>query len=165
MVHVDYDTFNTVTELAARATRRTPRSTRPDMNDDWKTRLTETTDGRLVDPTVLDRIACDAIVCRVVFGSTGELLNFGRSTRLVPPALRQALIARDRTCRIPGCGRPARWGDAHHIVAWQDGGLTDADNCVMVCRWHHTRIHTGQITVSGTADQPNFYNYGRPMLE
>jgi len=50
-----------------------------------------------------------------VLGAASEPLDVGRATRLIPPAIRRALIARDRGCAFPGCRRPPRWCDAHHI--------------------------------------------------
>jgi hypothetical protein len=32
--------------------------------------------------------------------------------------------------------------DAHHITHWVDGGHTALDNLVLLCRTHHTMIHT-----------------------
>ena len=60
---------------------------------------------------------------------------------MVPAGLRRAVVARDRHCVIPGCGRPATWCDVHHIVAWADGGETVIDNLCLLCRYHHTQIH------------------------
>jgi hypothetical protein len=49
------------------------------------------------------RIACDAAVVPVVLGSKSEILDIGRATRVVPRAIRRALIRRDRGCSFPGC--------------------------------------------------------------
>jgi Domain of unknown function (DUF222) len=46
-------------------------------------------------------------------GAPTELVDLGRATRLVPPALRRALVVRDGGCVAAGCGRPAPWTDAH----------------------------------------------------
>jgi hypothetical protein len=55
------------------------------------------------------------------------------------------LIARDLGCVRKGCGRPAAWCDAHHLVPWEDGGLTDLNNLVLLCRRHHVMWHQGLI--------------------
>jgi len=52
-------------------------------------------------------------------------------------ALREFVIARDLTCRIPGCDRAADWGDLDHSIAWSDGGTTHASNLNGKCRHHH----------------------------
>ena len=69
----------------------------------------------------------------------GSVLDVGRKTRTIPPALRRALDARDRGCRFPGCG--LRFTDAHHIVHWADGGETKLENTLLLCRSHHRRVH------------------------
>ncbi len=70
-----------------------------------------------------------------------EVLDVGRRTRLVTPAMRRAVIARDRTCVEDGCDVPGHWCDVHHIIPWQDGGPTDLDNSQLRCRHHHLAKH------------------------
>jgi hypothetical protein len=53
------------------------------------------------------------------------------------PALREFVKARDLTCRIPGCDRPADFGDLDHTIPWADGGPTHASNLHGKCRHHH----------------------------
>ena len=91
--------------------------------------------GSLVDldtgPVTLEavrRLACDAVVSRVVFQGGSEPLEVGSRTRVVPAALRRALSVRDRGCTHPGCDVPARWCDAHHHVHWAQGGTTSLAN-------------------------------------
>ncbi len=78
------------------------------------------------------RVACDAATVTMRHGRGGEILDVGRRTRTVSPALRRALAARDRQCRFPGCGN--RRCDSHHIEHWADGGRTALDNLVLLCR-------------------------------
>jgi hypothetical protein len=87
------------------------------------------------------RIACDASVRRLVLGPRSEPLDVGRRTSVVPPALRRAVIARDRHCRFPGCDRPHTWCDAHHVDHWADGGETKLANLLLLCRRHHRMVH------------------------
>ncbi|MDG3014629.1 HNH endonuclease signature motif containing protein [Speluncibacter jeojiensis] len=87
------------------------------------------------------RLACDCIITPVIINQDGVPLELGRRHRLVTPGLRKALHVRDRCCAFPGCGRPAAWTDAHHIVHWADGGPTDLANTVLLCRYHHRLIH------------------------
>jgi hypothetical protein len=75
----------------------------------------------------------------------GPVLDVGRKTRTIPPALRRALDARDRGCRFPACG--LRFTDAHHIVHWADGGETTLGNTLLLCRAHHRRVHEGGYRV------------------
>src|SRR6266511_3114686 len=94
------------------------------------------------------RLACDATIIPAVLGTAGEPLDLGRAARLVSTAQRRALILRDRGCRFPGCDRPPQWTDAHHLVAWANGGPTDLDNLVSICRWHHSAVHEGGWTLN-----------------
>src|SRR5262245_2048686 len=101
-----------------------------------------------IPPALAQRLACDCQVWRVVLDpGTGLPLELGRSKRLVPGWLRKALHARDRGCRWPGCTAPSSWTDAHHLQSWLDGGLTDIDNLLCLCRYHHARVHEGRWTL------------------
>ena len=94
-----------------------------------------------LDPESARRLACDASVMRVVMAGRSEPLDVGRRTPVVPPAMRRAVIIRDRQCRFPGCDRPHTWCDAHHVVHWADGGPTALPNLVLLCRRHHRLVH------------------------
>ena len=94
-----------------------------------------------VPPELARRLACDAAVMRVVMAGGSEPLDVGRRTAVVSPAMRRAVIARDRHCRFPGCDRPPAWCDAHHIRHWADGGDTSVDNLLLLCRRHHRIVH------------------------
>ena len=87
------------------------------------------------------RIACDAQVSRVITIGASVPLELGRRAPVVPAALRRAVVARDRGCRFPGCGRLRRWCDPHHVVHWADGGETSVANLVLLCRRHHRMVH------------------------
>jgi hypothetical protein len=105
-----------------------------------------------IHPETARRIACDAVRTVVTVappadgsawtGRTRALpLSVGRATRTIPPHIRTALNLRDQGCRFPGCDRPAAWTDGHHILHWPDGGRTEVDNLVSLCRPHHRRVH------------------------
>ena len=94
---------------------------------------------------------------RLLTDPQGHLLDYGRSTYRPPAALRDYVIARDRTCRFPGFPRRLRlhWrGDPHsrraescevdHVTSWADGGTTSTENLVPLCtRDHHCKHDTG----------------------
>jgi hypothetical protein len=101
---------------------------------------------------VMERLACDATVARIVMAGESRVLDLGRSTRVVSPALRKAVASRDRHCQHPGCRVPAKWCDVHHIVHWIDGGATDLDNLVLLCRRHHVDHHEGGWRISRAPD-------------
>ena len=76
--------------------------------------------------------------------TTGALLDFGRESYEPPQALVDFLVARDRTCRFPGCRAPARLADLDHAQSWDDGGKTSAQNLGALCRRHHRlKTHGG----------------------
>lgn len=83
-------------------------------------------------------LACGADLVPVVLGGESQVLDVGRAVRLAPPALRRAIGLRDGGCAFPGCTTPLRHCDIHHVVPWQQGGRTDRDNLVALCRVHHT---------------------------
>ncbi|AEG44750.1 HNH endonuclease signature motif containing protein [Isoptericola variabilis] len=72
---------------------------------------------------------------------TGAPLSVGRSTYAVPADLKAVLAERDRTCRFPGCTRPARRTDVDHTTPWSHDGVTAAGNLAHLCRRHHVLKH------------------------
>lgn len=103
--------------------------------------------GPALSVTAARRITCHASVVALLRGPRGQLLDVGRRTRTIPPAISRALHVRDRACcRFPGCHR--RTGlEAHHIVHWARGGRTSLDNLVLLCRLHHWLVHEGGFRV------------------
>ena len=85
--------------------------------------------------------ACDAMIIPTVLGGKSEPLNLGRLRRLISAGLRRALFLRDRGCAFPGCHRPPRHCQGHHIHHWADGGPTDLPNLVLMCAHHHRLLH------------------------
>lgn len=101
----------------------------------------ELDDGTRVSAETSRRMACDASVLHVAHDDAGNVLDLGRRTRTVSPALRRALEVRDGGCRFPGCG--LRFADAHHVRHWADGGETSLANCLLLCSHHHRLVHEG----------------------
>jgi len=112
------------------------------LNDDNPRLVAELDHTGPTDVETLRRLACDASVTRVVLSPRSEPIDVGRKTPVVTPAIRRAVIARDRHCRFPSCDRPQSWCDAHHVVHWADGGETSVANLVLLCRRHHRMVHT-----------------------
>jgi hypothetical protein len=94
---------------------------------------------RTMSARVLRRLACQAGVRLVAEGPEGPL-DAGRRRREPSVAQRRAVLARDRSCRFPGCGA-TRHLHAHHVVHWADGGPTDIRNLVTICAFHHRFVH------------------------
>ena len=82
---------------------------------------------------------CDASRVVMKHDEDGRIFEVGAKTRTIPPALRRALLHRDRSCRFPGCH--GRFCQAHHIRHWAQGGPTTLSNLVLLCRRHHRAVH------------------------
>ncbi len=104
-------------------------------------------DGTPLSPETTRRLGCDGWLMAAIVDSAGALLDIGRRSRVVPAALRRALIVRDGGCAFTGCGRPARWCHAHHIRHWAHGGPTALSNLVLLCAHHHQVVHHDGWTV------------------
>ncbi|MFE4502707.1 DUF222 domain-containing protein [Rhodococcus sp. NPDC056743] len=87
-------------------------------------------------------LACDCMLSTVLMDGSGAPLDATPLKRLVTAEQRIALIARDKGCAFPNCDAVPAWCDAHHIKPWSTGGLTVMDNLVLLCRSHHTLIHS-----------------------
>jgi hypothetical protein len=72
--------------------------------------------GQALSPAATRRLACDARILAVVLRGSGVPINVGRSRRPYTGAARTAVLLRDGGCAFPGCDRPPRWCDVHHIV-------------------------------------------------
>ncbi|THV43361.1 HNH endonuclease signature motif containing protein [Glycomyces buryatensis] len=109
-------------------------------------------DGQPISVAKARLLACEAGVIPMVYDyATGEVVELGREERLPSTALRRKLEAEQPGgCAWFGCSRPVAWTEAHHIVHWADGGNTNADNLILLCRFHHGRIHTPGWTVTKT---------------
>jgi hypothetical protein len=92
------------------------------------------------------RLCCDGAIIPVTEDGEGNPLNVGRKHRIVQPALRRALDARDKHCSYPGCNHD-KWLDAHHIVHWANGGETSLANTLLLCSKHHRLLHEGGYTI------------------
>ncbi|GGU28278.1 HNH endonuclease signature motif containing protein [Lentzea flava] len=71
---------------------------------------------------------------------TGEALEFGTSTYRPPAKLRRFVWVRDRTCRFPGCMRPAHKSELDHTVPFPQGPTSEA-NLGAFCGYHHKVKH------------------------
>jgi len=96
--------------------------------------------GRL-SPATLERLACDCDISRVITAGKSEILDVGRATRTISPALWKALVIRDGHCQAPGCDQPPERCEAHHIWHWLRGGPTNLGNLKLYCWHHHVEQH------------------------
>ena len=113
--------------------------------------------GARLSPSVTRRLACEAQILPVMLDGQSVPIDLGRARRPYTGAARAAVVLRDRGCAFPGCDRPSRWCQIHHIEFWGRGGRTDLDNGVALCGHHHRLIHQNEWTVRIGADRrPEF---------
>ena len=107
-------------------------------------------DGVQLSAGELRRLCCDADLLPAVLGTHSEVLDIGRATRRVPPAIRAALVLRDGGCVFPGCHTRPSLCDAHHLTPWYQGGPTALSNLALLCRHHHGLVEPATL---GLRDQ------------
>ena len=78
---------------------------------------------------------------RLVTDDLGHLIDYGRSMYRPPVGLRDHVVARDRTCRFPGCRRRTETAELDHVLAWEHGGRTNAGSLLALCVRHHKLKH------------------------
>jgi hypothetical protein len=107
----------------------------------------------------LDLLSCTA-ACAAIFGvkhkGTFMPLALARTARRASAAQWAALIARDRGCIR--CGRAPRFCQAHHIVHWKNGGLTDLSNLALLCSRCHHDLHLGHYVITVAS-------HGEPIIQ
>ena len=75
------------------------------------------------------------------------------SSRNLAQKLTMALIARDRTCVIKGCGKRLGIEFDHCFIDYIDDGPTTYDNMARLCAGHHhQKTHGGWILRRGPND-------------
>ena len=124
--------------------------------------------GHPPDATLAELFA-RARLQRVLHTPDGAVLAMGRTVRLATPAQKDALIASDVGCVIPGCAVPGEHCQVHHVTPWAAGGATDVDNMCLLCSRHHTEV--GQRTwdiqmINGVpwVRPPSWVDHTRPLL-
>ena len=105
----------------------------------------------LVSMEVARRLACDATLVIALDDEAGHTMYEGRARRFPTETQRRELWRRDQHCRFPGCPHQ-RFVQAHHVRPWKPGGRSDLDNLALLCRAHHTLVHSTGWSVSGDAN-------------
>jgi hypothetical protein len=107
-----------------------------------------------IPATLARRLAADPTGTwrRLLTDEHGRLLDCGRTTYRPPNDLRDFVLARDRTCRMPGCHRSAGRCELDHVTSHQRGGPTSEANLHALCPRHHHLKHEAGWTVSRTFD-------------
>jgi hypothetical protein len=129
----------------------------------------DTVDGGPISVETVRRLLCDSKVGTIVM-KAGEIVGMTTRSRFPTETQKRAVIARDRHCRFPGCDRPPRWCDVHHVVPVHVGGKTVLVNLVLLCRRHHRAVHEGGWRLRRDADgtvtatPPSMIGRGPPLV-
>ena len=96
-----------------------------------------------VSDATADRLCCDADGETVVHSQEdGAAFSVSKRSSTIRGRLRRLVQLRDRTCRVPGCGLRAR-KEIHHLHHRERGGTNNLENLLLVCSYHHHRLHEG----------------------
>jgi len=99
---------------------------------------------------VVQRLLCAGRIRTVLHDNATNVLDVGRSHRLVTDRQYRVLLARQHGhCAHPGCPNTKNL-HAHHRIHWIDGGRTDLNNLLVLCERHHVAHHAGQFHILTT---------------
>ncbi len=98
-------------------------------------------DGWNLTRAAAEQLLCDSSLTAVLFDGKGRLLDANDAAETWSRKQRRAIAARDAGCVFPGCGRPPRHCDIHHLHHRTRGGPTRTANGAMLCRFHHRLLH------------------------
>jgi hypothetical protein len=143
------------TESLASADRQDVGNERPNVN-----LIIHVEDGSAHTPNMVylssfarDMVLCDATSTPIKVNSlTGQPFDVGTPQSAIPVRNRKAVLTRDRCCRIGGCNRAPRWCQIHHIQEREHGGTHELANLVLVCTYHHQKIHRQGLVLNWHTD-------------
>ncbi len=111
----------------------------------------------------LSRVLCEGTL-QMLIDHDGQPLWLGTEKRLFNRHQRRALRHRAggvSACEFPGCPT-TRFVETHHIAGVaEDGGLTDLDNGVLLCSFHHHELHRKRWQIIRHGSQLTFYDRTR----
>lgn len=113
----------------------------------WTGYISEALNIGALHPKDAEKLACDSQLVGHIWNHHHSVLNQRRTYRTFTPAQRRAILARDRGCQAPGCTIIAAWCQIHHLRPWELGGLTDVENGISLCAFHHAAVHNGKWTI------------------
>jgi hypothetical protein len=111
-------------------------------------------DGTTLPAWLAAQHTCDTATVPCTVDRDGNPLDLGREARLFSPKQKLMLAIRDGGCLWNGCDRPASYCEAHHIDPYAEGGKTDIDRGILLCRFHHMQLHNRgwRVTRDGIND-------------
>jgi hypothetical protein len=87
-------------------------------------------------------MACNLGIIPLVFNGKSLPVDHGHEQRLFTRSQKQDLSARDGGCTAPECDKPPEQTEGHHWrMQWAHGGTTTLDDGVLLCPFHHRRVH------------------------
>jgi len=119
-------------------------------------------DGPGLPDHVAQRLLCSGRVRAVLWArcdDRSDVLDLGRSHRVVSGRQFRALLLRDGGCTHPG-GPATRGLQAHHVRHWLHGGPTNLGNLLLLCQRHHHPRQLGEFTI--TAPGSGRFQFLRP---
>lgn len=102
-----------------------------------------TQSGRRLHPDDVINAAIVGHIRRVVYDSSGTVIDLGRRSRLFRGPARDAVMLLLTTCVWIGCDRPVAWCDADHSLGWKAHGATVPRNGQPLCTGHQHLKETG----------------------
>ncbi len=128
---LDHDT------MIAHASGDTPDSAR------FRNVVCRTQSGRRLHPDDAINAALVNHIRRVVYDSSGTIIELGRRSRLFRGSSRDAVMLLLTTCVWIGCDQPVAWCDADHSLGWKAHGPTVPRNGQPLCNGHQHLKETG----------------------
>lgn len=125
----------------------------PRSNESTKNYRCETLSGMPVTPATALQYLQVGSFRRLLFSPNNLDFSISERARFARGAKRLGLIARDRICRDPGCGTPARSCEGDHIHEYSKGGKTVPNNLKMRCSPCHR--HKTKLQAAGLWTEPS----------
>jgi hypothetical protein len=93
-------------------------------------------DGQGPIPVSMARSLATDSFLRLVYHRAGDIKAVSHRGRTINRTLRTALVHRDRTCVVPGCGVSTGL-EIDHVLPFSQQGPTELDNLALLCHHHH----------------------------
>jgi len=105
--------------------------------------VSRTQSGRRLHPDDAINTALVNHIRRVVYDSSGTIIELGRRSRLFRGSSSDAVMLLLTTCVRIGCDQPVAWCDADHSLGWKAHGATVPRNGQPLCTCHQNLKETG----------------------
>lgn len=123
--------------------------------------------GIPVSMSTVNRLVCDSGYVPVIVNADGSPLDLGREVRLFTQKQRLVIAALQGGCVWSGCEKPPSMCELHHIEHWCQGGKTDVNDGVLLCRHHHMLLHNHGwkiVRVGGSSSRGGRYENSYALI-